>query len=51
MVYFHRHHSADKTWAEWLAWVLEETGYTVIIQAWDFRPGGNIILFYVRTIA
>ena len=24
--------------------MLEENGYTVVIQAWDFRPGGNFIL-------
>ncbi len=31
----------DREWAEWIAWELEEAGYHVIIQAWDFRPGGN----------
>jgi hypothetical protein len=34
----------DRPWAEWIAWVLEEAGYTVVIQAWDFRPGGNFVL-------
>ncbi len=34
----------DRTWAEWIAWVLEEAGYSVVIQAWDFRPGGNFVL-------
>ncbi|MBE9067532.1 SAVED domain-containing protein [Leptolyngbya cf. ectocarpi LEGE 11479] len=34
----------DRNWAEWIAWVLEEAGYTTVIQAWDFRPGGNFIL-------
>jgi len=42
--FFVSYNSADKAWAEWIAWVLEENGYTVIIQAWDFRPGGNFIL-------
>ena len=42
--FFVSYNSADKTWAEWIAWVLEENGYTVVIQAWDFRPGGNFIL-------
>ncbi|ASC72736.1 sulfatase-modifying factor domain protein [Halomicronema hongdechloris C2206] len=42
--FFISYNSADKAWAEWLAWVLEENGYTVIIQAWDFRPGGNFII-------
>ena len=34
----------DRTWAEWIAWVLEESGYSVVIQAWDFRVGGNFVL-------
>ena len=42
--FFISYTSVDRTWAEWIAWVLEEQGYTVVIQAWDFRPGGNFIL-------
>ena len=34
----------DLRWAEWIAWVLEESGYTVVIQAWDFQKGGNFVL-------
>ena len=34
----------DSTWAEWLAWELEESGYKTIIQAWDFAAGGNFVL-------
>ena len=34
----------DRRWAEWIAWVLEEAEYQVVIQAWDFRPGGNFVL-------
>jgi hypothetical protein len=30
---------ADKPWAEWIAWVLEENGHRVLIQAWDFVAG------------
>jgi tetratricopeptide (TPR) repeat protein len=49
--FFVSYNSADKTWAEWIAWVLEENGYTVVIQAWDFRPGGNFILDMQRAAA
>jgi hypothetical protein len=35
---------ADRNWAEWIAWQIEEAGYQVTIQAWDFRPGGNFAL-------
>src|SRR4051812_26621738 len=34
----------DKAWAEWIAWQLEAAGYTVFVQAWDFRPGANFVL-------
>jgi hypothetical protein len=34
---------ADQPWAEWIAWVLEEDGHRVLIQAWDFVPGSNWI--------
>lgn len=33
----------DRPWAEWVAWVLEEAGHTVAVQAWDFRPGSDYI--------
>ena len=29
----------DREWAEWISWTLEEAGYSVIFQDWDFRPG------------
>ncbi len=42
--FFVSYTSADKQWAEWIAYVLEEEHYSVILQAWDFRPGSNFIL-------
>jgi tetratricopeptide (TPR) repeat protein len=30
---------ADQTWAEWIAWQLEEAGYSTVLQAWDSMPG------------
>jgi TIR domain len=35
---------ADRDWATWIAWTLEEANYTVVIQEWDFRPGSNFVL-------
>ncbi|WP_261563090.1 toll/interleukin-1 receptor domain-containing protein [Frankia tisae] len=32
---------ADRPWAEWIAWELEEAGYHVMFQAWDSVPGSN----------
>ncbi|MEQ8468031.1 toll/interleukin-1 receptor domain-containing protein [Coleofasciculus sp. E1-EBD-02] len=40
----------DKQWAEWIAWTLEEAGYTVVLQEWDFRPGGIFPLYMDRAM-
>ena len=37
--FFISYTQADRPWAEWIAWVLEEAGFETKIQAWDFRPG------------
>jgi hypothetical protein len=42
--FFISYTSADTKWAEWIAYVLEEERYSVILQAWDFRPGSNFVL-------
>jgi hypothetical protein len=41
--FFVSYTQADQAWAEWIAWVLEEDGYRVLIQTWDFVPGTNWI--------
>ncbi|WP_341477285.1 toll/interleukin-1 receptor domain-containing protein [Frankia canadensis] len=33
-----------REWAEWVAWQLEDAGYRVLIQAWDFVPGSDWML-------
>ena len=42
--FFISYNKADKDWAEWIAWHLEENGYSTVIQVWDFRPGSNFLL-------
>ena len=42
---------ADKAWAKWIAWTLEEAGYTVVIQNWAFHPGENFILDMQQAVA
>lgn len=41
--FFVSYTSADRPWAEWIAWELEAAGYTTLIQAWDIRPGMNFV--------
>ena len=42
--FFISYTKADKAWAEWIAWTLEEAGYSTVIQAWDFLAGSNFAL-------
>ena len=42
--FFISYNKADLSWAEWIAWQLEEENYTTVLQAWDFRPGDNFVL-------
>lgn len=39
--FFISYTQADRAWAEWIAWTLEEDGHRVLVQAWDFVPGSN----------
>ncbi|WP_322768863.1 TIR domain-containing protein [Frankia sp. Cr1] len=39
--FFISYTAADRAWAEWIAWQLEDAGYRVLVQAWDFIPGSN----------
>jgi len=41
--FFISYNSADKRWAEWMAWHLEDAGYTVAFQGWDSLPGKNFV--------
>jgi hypothetical protein len=41
--FFISYNQADRAWAEWIAWQLEERNYRVLVQAWDFVPGSNWI--------
>ena len=42
--FFISYATPDGAWAEWVAWILEENGYMVHLQAWDFLPGKNFAL-------
>ncbi len=41
--FFISYTQADKAMAEWIAWQLEAAGYSVVIQAWHFRPGQDFV--------
>jgi TIR domain len=41
--FFVSYTNPDQPWAEWIAWQLENAGYTTIIQAWDFHAGSNFV--------
>ncbi len=41
--FFVSYTSADRPWAEWIAWELEDAGYRVVVQAWDMPAGSNFV--------
>jgi len=49
--FFLSYTGVDRAWAEWIAWQLEDAGYTTRLQAWDFRPGANFVLEMQRAAA
>jgi len=49
--YFISYATPDRAWAEWIGWALEEEGASVVLQAWDFRPGSNFVLEMQRAAA
>jgi tetratricopeptide (TPR) repeat protein len=46
--FFVSYNKADRAWAEWIAWELEEAGFSTLVQAWDFR--GNWVLAMERAM-
>jgi hypothetical protein len=42
--------SAPLPHLRWIAWTLEAAGYTVVLQAWEFPPGGNFVLYMQRAM-
>jgi hypothetical protein len=41
--FFVSYTQADRAWAEWIAWQLEQDRHRVLVQAWDFVGGTNWI--------
>jgi tetratricopeptide (TPR) repeat protein len=42
--FFISHAGRDRAWAEWVASHLNNAGYTVELDSWDWAPGDNFIL-------
>jgi tetratricopeptide (TPR) repeat protein len=41
---FISHAGRDLAWAEWISWQLEQAGYEVELDAWDWAAGDNFVL-------
>jgi hypothetical protein len=41
--FFVSHAGRDTGWAEWLAWQLEQAGYSVELAVWDWAPGEDFV--------
>ena len=42
--FFISYTSSDNHWAQWIAYELEDVGYSTVMQAWDFCSSGNFVL-------
>ncbi len=49
--FFISYNQNDNDWAEWIAWTLEDAGYKVVIQAWDFRVGQDFIMEMQKAVS
>jgi hypothetical protein len=41
--FFISHAGRDTGWAEWLGWQLQEAGYSVELDVWDWSPGEDFV--------
>src|SRR3954453_9623914 len=41
--FFISHAGRDTGWAEWLAWQLQQAGWTVELDVWDWAPGEDFV--------
>jgi hypothetical protein len=41
--FFVSHAREDRAWAEWVAWQLEQAGYSVELDVWDWAVGRNFV--------
>jgi hypothetical protein len=41
--FFISHAGRDTAWAEWLAWQLQQAGYAVELDVWDWAPGEDFV--------
>lgn len=49
--FFISYTGVDEPWAEWIAWELEEAGYTTELQAWDIVPGLDFGVWIHRALS
>jgi WD40 repeat protein len=48
--FFISYTAADQDVAVWIAWQLEEAGYTTRNQAWDSRPGNDFVVWMDQAV-
>jgi hypothetical protein len=48
--FFVSYTEVDENIAEWIAYCLEDAGYKVTFQKWDFRPGNNFVLLMNKAL-
>src|ERR1700693_4136426 len=49
--FFVSYTGADQSWAEWIGRILEDAGFSITLQACDFRPGATFVVEMHRAAA
>ena len=49
--FFVSYTGSDRAWAEWVAWELENAGYTTVLASRDFNAGANFITELDRSLS
>ncbi|MEI6757728.1 MAG: tetratricopeptide repeat protein [Chlorobium sp.] len=49
--FFVSYTGADLQIASWIAWVLEDAGYSVVFQEWDFRAAGPSVIGNIDSVS
>ena len=48
---FLSYNSADRAWANWVAWTLKDAGHRVRFAEWELTPGSNFIAWLSEALA
>lgn len=48
--FFISYNSADRDWAHWIAWTLQDLGHRVRVHEWEIASGGNVPMWMEQAL-